>query len=128
MKALTVFLFVIIFNLCACSQNLVIPKGVEWDYDYAAELPSNIIFDIFLSSWQADTSYTLYDSTQTLMLGFNLGNQVMYDNRTWYLFCRARRLTDHAVSFNSDTIDAYFPKILENQPMEFEILKTSVPK
>jgi len=121
------FILVLLVSI-GCSQSLVVPKGVEWDYNYTGEQPSNIMFDLFSSSWEADTSYTQIDSTQALVIGFNLSNQIMYDNREWYFFCRARRLSDQAVSLNSDTISAFFPRILSNAPQQFEMLKTSVPK
>lgn len=110
-----------------CSQTWI-PKGVEWEYDYTGEISSDIRFHIFKASSLNEPNYMLYDSTQALVLGFNLDDQVMYDNRQWYFFCRAMRISDHAVSLNSDTVDAFFPKILSNEPQQFKMLKISVPK
>lgn len=121
------FILVLLVSI-GCSQNLAVPKGVEWDYDYAEEQPSNIMFELYSSSFVDNPEYVKYDSTQALMLGFNLGNPVMYDNRTWYFFCRAKRLSDSAVSLNSDTISAFFPRILANKPYNFETLKMSIPE
>jgi len=126
MKIIKTILLVIFIVGIGCSQVWV-PKGLEWEYDYTGEVPSDIRFHIFRASFLGEENYMLFDSTQALVKGFNLDDQVMYDNRNWYFFCRAKRISDGAVSLNSDTVYAFFPKILANEPYEFKMLKTKVP-
>jgi len=117
--------------LCSCQQKTWLPGWLEWDYDYSANAPPendslNIIFDVFYLPFLTDTSMTQLDSTQTHELRL-LTYDLLYQNRTWYFFCRARSLVDGAVSVNSDTISAYFPEILSGKPYEVKVLQTKLP-
>ena len=108
-----------------CGQTMI-PRALAWDYDYSGNVPEDVIFDVFYGYGMLDTAFVVLDSTQNLQLsildrGFNT-------NTFKYFFCRARRLSDGAVSFNSDTINAWFPIILDNTPYQFRTLNMKLPE
>jgi hypothetical protein len=118
------FILVLLVSI-GCSQTFI-PRALIWDYDYSNDDSLDIKFDVFYGYGMLDTAFVLLDSTQTremniLDIGFNT-------NTFKYFFCRARRISDGAVSLNSDTIDVWFPRILDNVPYQFQAIKMKLPK
>ena len=116
MKKLILLFFLLVS--IGCSQTIKIPFSVIWDYDYGSDNPSTIYFEVFQNIAKSDTNYIKIDSTYNKELRL-LDYENLYTGNIRYLFCRAHRKTDDALSFNSDTISSRFPVILMNQPFEF---------
>ena len=125
-----IFVLVLLLSVIGCAQTWL-PGWVKWEYDYTQNQPPendslNIIFDVFYLESMVDTSFTLLDSTQAHQSRL-LTHDFLYTNQYWYLFCRARSLVDGSVSLNSDTVQAWFPRIIEGTPYQLQVLQTKLP-
>ena len=108
-----------------CGQTFI-PRALAWDYDYSGNVEEDIIFDVFYGYGLLDTAFVVLDSTQSLQM--SLLDRGFNTNTFKYFFCRARRYSDGAISTNSDTINAWFPIILDNVPYQFRTLKMKLPE
>ena len=129
-KMKPILMVLLLVSLASCQTFL--PGWVAWDYDYSSPHPeyadsTNIVFDVFYGQSMADTNFVKLDSTQEHKSRL-LTHDFLYQNQGYYFFCRARALSDGALSLNSDTIYAYFPKIIAEEPYNITTLKTALPK
>ena len=124
-----IILFILLFAVMGSCQTYI-PGWMVWKYDYIDNPPpyndsTNVEFDVFYGLSLIDTSYVKLDSTQ-LHRSTLLEHTFLYNNTVWFLYCRARALSDGAISFNSDTVYAYFPIIIPGKPYQFKILKAKL--
>jgi len=119
MKKLLFLLILFLSVNIGCAQTIKVPLSIVWDYDYnPGDNSTNIYFEIFQNITKNDTNYVRIDSTYQKELRL-LNYDNLYTGDIRYIYCRAHRTYDDAISFNSDTIESRFPVILTNQPYEF---------
>ena len=123
-------LLVLLMFALGCTQTWL-PGSLVWDYDYDENMPPendslNIVFDVFYMPFVTDTNIVQLDSTSTHKIRL-LTYEELYQNRTLHFYVRARSLADGSLSLNSDTVNAYFPKIITGKPYQISILETKLP-
>ena len=109
MKIFTIFLFVLLFSICACSQNTVV-KGFEWDYDFTPYPDSSIHF-VFYQKADPDTVFTVWDTTAAQVLNYDvIDSRPLYNFtwREWYVTAIMHTIDWSFESAHSNTLRIYF--------------------
>jgi len=101
------------------------PRGFVWDYDHAANGPAyqdSIQFKLYYGQSAQDTLFMLLDSTEALDIDIR-SHRWLYSNQDRWFYLIAESMRDKATSLSSNIVQIYFPKIINQDPVNFEAVK-----